>query len=323
MLTTSINRLLLLVALAGVCASADGQTGLNRRPVPVPDYVLGAGDQIVLHVVDMEEISDKPIRIDPNGYVDLPLAGRLQASGLTVEQFKANVAAKLSKYIDSPQVSVNLTDNQSRPVSVVGEVTSPGVHQLPGPKRLIEVISLAGGVRPDAGSRVIITREQRWGTLPIANAKTDLATGVSTATISLNALMNSQNPVDNIEVQPNDIISIPKAETVYVVGNVRKAGGFQLSSHESITLLQAVTLAEGMDRDAKGSGARILRPKPGNDGNPQEIPVDLTAILAGKSPDVPLFGNDIVFVPNSKLKAAGRTLNAIALVASGAALYRF
>ena len=285
--------------------------------------MLGAGDQIVLHVVDMEELSDKPLRIDPNGYVDLPLAGRIEASGLTMEQFKESLAAKLSKYIDSPQISLNLTDDQSRPVSVVGSVAAPGVHQLQGPKRLIEVISLAGGVKADAGSRVIVTREQKWGPLPLANAKVDPGTGVLTGSVSLDELMSSKNPADNIEVQPNDVISIPKAETVYVVGNVRKAGGFQLSSHESITVLQAVTLAEGLDRDAKAGGARILRPRPGGDGRPQEIPVDIKAIFAGKAPDVPLFGNDIVFVPNSSFKASEHALGGIIVAATGAAIYRF
>ncbi len=316
-------RLLLACAVLAAYSGAHGQVELNRRPAPAPEYVLGAGDQIVLHVLDLEDISDKPIRIDPAGYVDLPLAGRIQAGGLTIERFKASLASKLSKYIDTPQISLNLTDDQSRPVSVVGAVSAPGVHQLQGPKRLIEVISLAGGARADAGSRVIVTREQKWGPLPLPNAKTDPTTGVLTASVSLDDLMGSKNPAENIEIQPNDVISIPKAETVYVVGNVRKAGGFQLSSHESISLLQAVTLAEGLDRDAKSTGARILRPKPGGDGTPAEIPVDIKAILAGKAPDVPLFGNDILFVPNSAFKNSEHALSGILVAATGAAIYRF
>lgn len=315
---------LALFTVLGIAAFAPGQARLIPRPPPAPDYVLGAGDEIVLHVVDMDEISNKPIRIDPNGFVDLPLAGRLQASGLTLEQFKALVATKLTKYINSPQISLNLTDNQSRPVSIVGSVNSPGVHQLQGPKRLIEVISLAGGVKPDAGSRVILTRENKWGPLPLPGARNDLTSGFSTASVSLDDLMSSKNPSENILVEPNDIVSIPKAEVVYVVGNVKKAGGFQLSSHVSITLLQALSLAEGLDRDSAASRAKIIRPAQGGDGKPIEIPVDIKAIFAGKSPDVPLFANDILFVPNSLAKSgARRTADAILQAATGVALYRF
>ncbi len=307
----------------GMGLASFAQPTLNRRPAPAPDYVLGAGDQIVLHVTDMEELTDKPLRIDPNGFVDLPLAGRVLAAGLTTEQFKAVLVEKLAKYIDSPQITLNLTDDQNRPVSVVGQVGSPGVHQLQGPKRLIEVISLAGGVKPDAGPRVIVTRENKWGLLPIAGAKTDLTTGVSTASLSLDDLMASKNPSDNIEVQPNDVISIPKADLVYVVGNVKRSGGFQLSSHANMTLLQAVSLAEGLDKTANASHARILRPAPGGDGKTLDIPVDIKAIFAGKSPDVPLYGNDILFVPNSTFKSSGRITEGILLAATGAAIYRF
>ena len=147
----------------------------RQRPNPsvAPDYALVVGDQIVLHVIDMNELSDKPIRIDPNGFVDIPLAGRFHASGMTPEQFKAELATRLSKYITNPQISVNLADDQSRPVSIIGSVNAPGVHQISGDKRLIEVLSLAGGVKDGAGSRVIVTREQKWGELTLPGAIVD------------------------------------------------------------------------------------------------------------------------------------------------------
>ncbi len=324
MLNTISIRWYALAPVLGMVLVAHGQVGLIPRPAPAPEYVLGAGDQIVLHVVDMEELSEKPIRIDPNGNVDLPMVGQMHAAGETPEQFKAELATKLSRYIRSPQISLSLTDDQSRPVSVVGAVNSPGVHQLQGPRRLIEVISLAGGTKADAGSRVILTREQKWGPLPLAAARRDATTGFSTASLSLDDLMASKNPPDNILIEPNDIISIPKAEVIYVVGDVRKSGGFQLSSHESISLLQAVSLAEGLDHDSAPKRARILRPAPGGDGTPREIPVDIDAIFAGKSPDVPLYGNDILFVPHSAAKSGSRmAAQAILQAAVGAAIYRF
>jgi polysaccharide export outer membrane protein len=280
---------------------------------------------MALHVVDMEdEIPDKPVRVDPNGFVDIPLAGRFHASGLTLEQFKSELASRLSKYINNPRISVSLTDDHSRSISVIGSVNAAGVHQLPGPERLIDVLALAGGANTTAGSRVIITRAQKWGNIPLPNATVDPVTGSSTAWVSLDDLQASKNPSDNILMMPDDIVSIPKAEIVYVLGDVKKAGGFQLSTHPTISLLQALSLAEGPDKDSALGKARIIRPAPGGDGKPTEIPVDIGQIYAGKAPDIALLGNDVLFVPGSAAKSGGRrAAEAILQAATGVAVYRF
>lgn len=302
---------LLLLGAVGASAQVSDSAVRGERGV-----VLGPGDEITLHVVDLDEIPDRPLRIDPNGFIDLPLAGRVEASGLTLEQLKTALAAKLSRYIEDPRISINLTDNQSRPVSVIGSVNSPGVHQLQGPKRLIEVLSLAGGVRPDAGSEVILTRQMKWGGLPLANAKVSDNHAFSTATISLDSLLAAKDPAENILILPDDVISIPKADLVYVVGDVKKAGGFQLSSHATMSVLQALSLSEGFGPSASPQAARIMRPT-GPDGKTMdEIPVNLQKIFAGKAPDVSLHPNDILFVPNSMAKSSARRV-AEALLQAG------
>lgn len=307
-----------------VCATSYSQIGLLPRPPASPEYVLQPGDQLSIHVIDMEEIPDKSIRIDSAGFVDIPLAGRFSASGLTVEQFKTSLANRLSRYISTPQITAALTEDQSRPVSVVGSVNAAGIHNLSGPKRLIDVISLAGGVKPDAGSRVIVTREQKWGKIPVPGAAVNPSTGSSTATLPLDDLLASKDPAQNIWIEPNDIISIPHADIVYVVGNVKKAGGFQLSTHPSISVVQALSLAEGLDRDAAPRRAKIFREAPGGDGRPAEIPIDISGIFDGKTPDVALRGNDILFIPNSAVKSGSRrAVEAILQAATGAAIYRF
>ncbi len=107
--------------LAERCAvSSLLRTELQRRPHLATEYVLGPGDQFVLHVADADEISDKPLRVDPGGFVDLPLAGRMDVGGLSLEQFKSELKAKLSLYITDPAITVNLTASESQPVSVVG-----------------------------------------------------------------------------------------------------------------------------------------------------------------------------------------------------------
>lgn len=294
----------------------------HRAPLPSA-YVLGPGDQVQLHVADVDEIPDKPITISPSGDIDLPLAGEVHAGGLTIEALRAELVAKLSKYVATPEISINLTTSGSEPVSVVGSVNNPGVHQLSGSKRLLEVISLSGGLKVDAGPSVIVTREPRWGGISGTNAKIDPSTGYTSATFSVDELLSGKKPEENILIEPNDVISVPRADLVYVVGDVKKAGGFQLTTHQSVSLLQALALAEGLGPDEAASHSKILRSVPGGDGTPREIPVDLKKILAGKAPDMPLYANDVLFIPNSAAKTASRrAIEAAIGVGSGMAIYR-
>lgn len=314
--------LLLFVGSYAASQSAQQQPSLQHR-TQAPAYVLGPGDLLVIHVGDLDEIPDKPIRIDPNGFIDLPLAGRVHVAGLTVQELKLDLASRLNKFVDTPEVTVNLTESESRPVSVIGSVNNPGVRQLAGSKRLIEVISLSGGIKPDAGPDVIVTREPKWGKIDAPGAKIDASTGYSTATFSVDALLASKDPANNIVIEPDDIVSVPRADLVYVVGNVHKAGGFQIASHRTISLLQVISLAEGLGSDNAASRARILRPAPGGDGTPREIPVDVNKIFAGKAPDVPMYANDVLFIPNSGSKVVARRAMEAALgVTTGLLIYR-
>ena len=313
----------LAIGLAG--ARSQGQTKelIPRVPAAAPDYQLGPGDQISIQVVDMEEISGKPLRIDPNGFVDVPLVGRMRASGLSTEQFKEALAARLSRYINAPQITVNLSENQNRTVSVIGSVNSPGMRPLQGPRHLLDVLSEAGGTRTDAGPKVIITRDLRWGGLPLATARPDASNRFTTASLSLQELLAASHPADNILIEPGDVVSVPKEEIVYVLGNVKRAGGFPMSSRDSISVLKALTLAEGTDHDAAPSRARILRSRPGNDGHPEEIPVDLSKILKNQDADVPLFPDDILYIPNSSVRSTSRrAAEAVLQVATGVIIYR-
>lgn len=319
MRTCSAIILLILAALP-VCA----QEPLQRRTThAAPQYTLGAGDQFVIQVQDLQEISQKTVRIDPGGFVDLPLAGRLEAAGLTLEQFKAQVGSRLAKYINNPEISITLTESGNQPVSVVGEVSNPGVHQLAGSRRLLEVISLSGGLKPTAGPTVLVTREAQWGPIDAPHVKVDPATQSSTASFSIDSLMASAKPEENIVIEPNDVISIPRAELIYVVGDVKKAGGFQLSTHPTMSVLQALSLAEGLGPDDSAKHAHVLRRVADGDGTPRDIPVDVQKIFAGKAPDMPLFANDVLFIPRSGMKVTTRrALDAAIGVSTGLLIYR-
>jgi polysaccharide export outer membrane protein len=286
-------------------------------------YVLGAGDQLNIHVVDLEEYGDKTVRIDPTGDLDLPLIGLVHAAGKSVEELRVELRQRLSKYVTSPQISLNLLTNHSSKVSVVGEVNSPSVRELLGPTTLIEAISEAGGLKGDAGSRVIVTRSVEAGRFPIDGQSLDNSGLFSTLTISLDDLMGSKRPGDNILLRPGDVVSVPKASIVYVIGDVHRSGGFPMTSRSSMSVLQAISLAEGMTSNNASRNAKILRPVPGGDGKPLEIPVNVQAIFAGKAPDPLLFAEDILYIPHSTAEAGTKRAAEIALqVATGVLIYR-
>ena len=140
--------------------------GTHTESAP-SSYILGPDDQVTLFVYDIEEISDKPMRIDMRGNLSLPLAGRLHAAGLTAGQLEAAIETRLRKFLKDPEVVVSITEFRSQPVSVLGAVTTPGVHQLEGHKTLFEILSMAGGLRSDAGNTVRITRNLEWGAIPL------------------------------------------------------------------------------------------------------------------------------------------------------------
>ena len=285
-------------------------------------YLLGPEDQISIRVLDAEEINDKPVRIDFSGYVRLPLVGRIRAAGLTVDQFEAELIKQLRTYIKEPQVVVSITEFRSQPVSVIGAVKNPGVHQVQGRKTLLEMLSLAGGIDPEAGHSIKITRRKQYGPISLPSTQSDPSGEYTVAEIDLVPLLEARNPRDNIEVQPYDVITVPRGQLVYVMGQVRRPGGFVLRQRENLSVLQALSLAEGLDRTAKPQESRILRTT-GDGGQRTEIYVDLRKILEGKSGDVPLMPNDVLFIPNNVPKSAMiRGLEAAIQIGTGVVIYR-
>lgn len=285
-------------------------------------YVLGPGDEIIIRVPDADEISDRPVRVDMSGNIRLPMAGRIRVSGLTIEQVEAEIAARLKQFIVSPEVAVSISEFRSQPVSVLGSVKVPGVHQLQGRKTLVEILSLAGGLAEDAGHSVKITRQLEWGAIPLLSARPDSSNKFSVAEVSLKSILDAKSPEQNIIIMPNDVVTVPRAEMVYVTGQVQRSGGFVLRERETLSVLQALSLAGGLDRGASPQRSRILRPSTSG-ASRTEIAVDLKRIMTGKANDVPLQAEDILFVPASAPKRAViRAAEAAVQVGTGLAIYR-
>ena len=285
-------------------------------------YVLGPDDEVTIWVLEADELSTDPIRIGTGGYMNLPMVGRFRAAGLTVEQLEAELTHRLKTYVREPNVAVSITEFRSQPVSVIGAVKDPGVHQLEGQKTLVEVLSLAGGLREDAGHSVKITRRLKWGRIPLPTAQDNSTGRFSVAEVSLEDVMEARNPEENVFIKPNDVISVPRAEMIYVVGAVKRSGGFVLGERESISVLQALALAGGLARFATPKNSKILRPNE-EAAQSTEIAINLKDILSNKSPDVPLQRDDVLFIPRSGGKAAAaRAAAAVVSVGSGIAIYR-
>jgi polysaccharide biosynthesis/export protein len=285
-------------------------------------YLLGPEDELQISGPELEELTNKTVRVDGEGDLQVPLVGRVHVAGLTVQQAEQEINKRLAKYIKNPQASVDVKELRSQPASILGAVNAPGVHQVEGHKTLEEMISMAGGTRPDAGYSVRVTRSIEWGCIPLPGATLDPSGQFSVAQVSLQDIEEAKRPEENIQIFPHDVISVPKAELVYVTGAVKKSGGFVLGEHQSISVLQASSLAEGLGTAPDSRHAKISRLNPGQDQR-VEIAVDLKSILQGKSKDVPMQGNDILFVPdNTGKRVALRVMEAAITTGTGLAIYR-
>ncbi|MGI9069881.1 MAG: SLBB domain-containing protein [Bryobacteraceae bacterium] len=329
---SALNYALVSLFLCLLICSASAQAlkdGSRKRLTPVAlqsevrgalDGVLGPNDLVLIWALGFSEIPDKPLSIDEQGFIDVPMLGRLRAGGLTVGQFKKDLTERLREYIQAPQVSVTVTEFRSRPVSVIGAVNTPGVHQLQGQKTLIEALSAAGGLRPDAGNSIKLTRRKEWGPIPIPSAKAT-EEGYSIGEINVKDLIDAKEPELNVVLCPYDIISVPRADTVYVVGEVQKPGAFAVSERGSYSVLQALTMAGGLTSIAAPRSAKILRDS--RSATREQIPVDLKKLLNSRNQDVVLKAGDILFVPNSAAKSVGRkAVDAAIQLAVGVAVFR-
>jgi polysaccharide biosynthesis/export protein len=292
---------LCLALLAVACAYAQ-QPPPTTAPPP-SGYVLGPDDQIVIHALEGLDLADKPVLIGTNGNITLPLIGRIKAAGLTVEQLETELASRLKAYVQEPQISVTVTEFRSQPVSVFGAVTTPGVVQLRGRKTLYEVLSMAGGPRETAGSTISIIRLLENGPIPLPGAGPDPTGRYSSAELEMQEILGGRNPAANIEIKPHDVISVSQgnARMIYVVGDVQRAGAFNLGSQRTVSVLSALSLAGGFGRTAKPEKARIFRPAPDRQKH-EEIAVNIKQILAGKAEDIGLRPEDVLVVPTSSRK---------------------
>jgi len=268
------------------------KTVTNAEPAQNSALRLGVGDLVELGVYNVPELSTKT-RVGSNGDVYLPLIDYVHVEGLTLEEAQALIEKRYSDggFLRDPHVTVFVDEYASQGASVLGEVSKPGVYPVLGQQRLLDLVSSAGGFTDKAGRVVTVTHRNQQDK-PIV------------VTLARNP---ADNPANNVEVYPGDTIAVHRADIVYVVGEVGKPSGFLMDSG-SLTVLQAIALAGGVNRTAKLGAAKIIRKTP---QGMTETPVQLKKILEAKAPDLPMQADDILFIPTSAAKlAAGRTAEA-------------
>jgi polysaccharide export outer membrane protein len=245
------------------------------------------------------------LRVSTNGNISLPLVGEIHIAGMTAEEAQSDLEKRFSDggFLNNPHVTIYVKEYTTQGISVLGEVTKPGVYPALAPKRLYNLFLEAGGLTQRAGKQVTVTHS--GDTQPV--------------TVAL-----SNDPVKsaeaNIEVLPGDTVAVSRAGVVYVLGEVNRAGGYVMENNDSMTVSQAVALAAGPTRAASLNRAKVIRR---TTGGLREVEVPVKKIMEGKSPDTQLQAEDILFVPTSRGKALmEHSAQSITGMITGLALYR-
>lgn len=302
------------------------------RVTPV-ENPIGVGDLLHIDVFDVPELS-RDVRVSDAGDIGFPLIpGKIKAAGFTHFQLEDEIQELLVEngLVSHPQVTVFVREQNSQPISIVGAVMHPMVYQVVRPTTLLEALAQAGGIADTAGSDVLVTR-QRKSTAPgmkpakasMADNDTTTEQGQEIITIRLQDLLESGNSVYNIPVFGGDVISVPQAGIVYVMGaGINQPGGYVVQSHgEQVTVLKAVALAHGLTGYAKADSAVIMRNHPGS-SQKDFMPVHIKQMENRKADDVAMQANDILYIPDSAgRKALARGTEAAIGIGTGVAIYR-
>jgi len=278
--------------------------GADPQPFAKAESLLiGPGDLLRVAVLRESEL-EQSVRVLDSGSVALALVGEVFVQGLTPAQAADRIAAKYREgnFLLHPQVSVFVEEYATQTVTIMGQVGHPGTVRLTAPRTLIDVLSLAGGLTPDADRHIVIQRGGKDGERIRAFLP-------NRADETLNA---------DILVRPGDTIVVPKAGIIYVLGDVARPGGYVMQNDSELTVLQAIALAAGTSKTASEKRVRLVR---NIDGLSQSVDLPLRDMERGRAPDVPLRPNDILYVPFSLAKNVSLGIANITAAASSALIY--
>lgn len=260
-------------------------------------YRIGFQDILDIQVFQHPNLSQR-VAVSPNGTIMLfRLDKPLIAVCKTERELASEIAdAYKARYIRDPQVHVAVSEQKSQSVAVIGAVEKPGTYFINRRYHLLEMLAMAGGPNKESGTRLLVART---GSTSQCRDKGDLTDGDQIAVMDFK-VRDVQQGKQTLWMQPGDVISLLKADIIYVYGNVNKQGTIEV--REPITLTQALVSAEGMKSTAKKGKIRILRQVAGK-ADREELVFDLNEIDKGKVKDPFLEPNDIVAVSEDKMKS--------------------
>ena len=290
----AFRSVLILFCCAGCCLA---QT---------ESLTIGPGDLLHLKVLEAPEL-EQAARVSDAGTLTLILGGKVQVAGLTPAEASVAIERTLVEghYVLTPHVSVTTEQTATENVTILGQVRTPGSYPIATPRPILDVLALAGGLNDRAQRKVTIQRHA-------SKERVDYV-----LSNSANAALDA-----NVPVYPGDTVLVPKADVVYVLGDVNRPGGIAIVTNDSkLSALQALTLAGGTPPNAVPSKSRLIRKQA--DGTHVELPLQLSAMQKGKEPDIPLQGDDIIYVPFSYARNMAVGAGSLVGATSSAAIYRF
>lgn len=210
-----------------------------------PRETLGPGDAVRVTVFQNPDFNTET-RLSENGSIVFPLIGEQNFSGLTPAQAGARVAdaLKRGKFINNPQVTVQLVTVRSRQVSVLGQVAKPGKYPLDdNASKLTDILALAGGVTPMGTDEVtvVLTRDGK----------------MQTRVVDVPSMMRTGDMKANFDIQGGDTIYVQRAPVFYIYGEVQKAGSYRLEQNMSV--MQALSVGGGVTPRGTERGLMIHR----------------------------------------------------------------
>jgi len=272
------------------------------------DYQVGPEDLLGIDIYGQDKMN-RTLRVSGQGDITMPLLGAVKVAGLTPQKIEKRLGELYdAQFLVNPQVTVVVKEFRYQRVSVTGAVGKPGTYELIGPRTLLEVLSLAGGLASQtssipAGDVITVIRHPKapepagTGKAGTSQTSTPLA---ETVVIDIRRLVSGRSPELNILVANGDVVDVPFADTAYVMGAVKSPRSIAVK--ENLTVSQAVALAGGVDPLLASNSITIMRFD--KQGNPTSIKANLKSIIARNEPDIPIKGSDVVVVNESTVKMA-------------------
>lgn len=278
------------------------QTTANTISTPdidkVEAYRIGLQDTLEVQIFpSVPTLPNQRVNINPDGTITLLRASKpIMAVCKTEQELAKDIEKEYQSILKKPAIRVFAVEKISRSYGVIGSVEKAGTYYISRRIRLLDLLSAAGGPNKEAGNRMLIART---GSSSVCKVESDDSV-IENELILINlkvkdVMQGKQNPW----MKPGDIISVLDSDEIYVYGNVNKVG--PVGMKEPITLMQAITSAEGLKSTAKNK-VRILRQKEGSNER-DELIFDLKDIEKRKINDPFLEPNDIVAVSEDSSKA--------------------